>query len=133
MNVIQGWLAPETMRHIVDVNKPYDKGYMFIFGNRYIIEPSFMKATYDLIAVPYTRWQEEGTKFFDGNANFISNNTVTELNQAAIYHAAGITNEAIGFRDAARAKSSMISNGVLEHVKGYGQEGGNYNAYINRA
>lgn len=122
-----------TFRHIIDVNKPYDKGYMFIFGNRYIINDEYTKATYDLIAVPYTRFQEEGTKFFDGNKDFIRLNTMAELNQVASFHAAGVTNEIVGFRDAARARASMISNGVVEHIRDYGVEGGSYNAYINRS
>jgi hypothetical protein len=128
-----GVLPFATFRHIIDTNKPYDKGYMFIFGNRYTQSNDYTRATYDLIAVPYIRYQEEGTKFFDGNKDFISLNTVSELNQAAAFYAAGVTNELVGFRDATRARSSMISNGVMEHIKNYGTEGGNYNAYINRS
>lgn len=130
---VQGQLEFTTFRHIIDVNKPYDTGYMMINGNRYTVNEAYTKATYDLIAVPYIKFQEEGTKFFDGNKDFIANNTMQELNQAAAYHAAGITNETVGFRDATRARTSMISNGVMEHLKSYGREGGDYDAYVSRS
>lgn len=130
---IQGVIPFSQFKNIIDINKPFDTGYMFTNGNRYVITESYIKTSYDLIAVPYIRFQEEGTKYFDGNAGFIAENTVTELNQAVAYHAAGITNETVGFRDATRAKASMVSNGVMEHLKSYGQQGGSYRDYVSRS
>ncbi len=130
---LQGTMPFDTFRHIIDINKPYDTGYMMINGNRYTVSESYTKATYDLLAVPYIKFQEEGTRFFDGNAGFISENTIQELNQTAIFHAAGITNETVGFRDATRARVSMVSNGAMEQIKRYGQQGGNTNDIISRS
>jgi len=120
----------DTFRNIIDTNKPYDKGYMMIFGNIYTVNPDYTKTSYDTETVPYIRYQEEGTKFFDGNAGFISENTITELNQVAVYQSHGVTQERVAFRDATRARESMISQGVMEHVKSYGQQGGSYNDYV---
>ena len=121
-----------TFRNIIDTNKPYDKGYMMIFGNRYTVSNDLTKATYDVDAVPYITYQEEGTKFFDGNKGFISENTVTELNQVATYKSHGVSQEGVAFEDATRARQSMISQGTLSHVKSHGKQGGSYNDYIGK-
>lgn len=92
-------------------------------GNRYTINDTYIKTTYDTTAVPYITYQEEGTKFFDGNAGFISQNTITELNQVAVYEAHGITQERVAFRDTTRARTSMVSQGAIEQVKTYNQSG----------
>lgn len=126
---LQGSMPLSTFRNIIDVNKPFDTGRMFLEGNRYNVTDDYIMTRYDMIAVPYIKFQELGTKFFDGNKGFIAENTITELNQVAIFRQAGITSEEVGFRDATRAKASLISQGVLEQVKGQ-REGAFTNVYV---
>jgi len=126
---LQGIISLSTFRHVIDINKPYDTGMMFLRGNTYNETNDYLHTKYDLVAVPYILYQEMGTKFFDGNKGFISENTITELNQVAIYQQAGVTTEQVGFRDATRAKASMVSQGVIEEVKSYNQRGASNNAY----
>ena len=126
---LQGWMPFETFRNIINVNKPFDTGRMFLDGNRFFVTESYLHTRYDIQAVPYIYFQEKGTKFFDGNKGFIEINTITELNQVAIFNQAGITSESVGFRDASRAKSTLISQGTLEHIKGQGSEA-SLNVYV---
>jgi hypothetical protein len=128
-----GFMPFDIFKSIIDNNKPYDKGYMFTNGNRYIVDQTYTKTTYDLLAVPYILFQEEGTKFFQGNVDFIQADTVNELNATAARYAHGDTSSFGDIRDATRKKASLVSNGVMTHVKGYGQQGGRYDVYVSRS
>lgn len=109
----------DEMRSIIDSYKPYDTGYLFMFGNRYNETEQFQVAIYDLITVPYIQFLEEGTKFSQRHVGFISDKTVNAINNAT---ASSLMNADKNNQK----RSSMISQGVMEHIKGYGREGGRY-------
>lgn len=114
----------EQVRLIVGVNKPFDSGRMFLQGSRLKDNGNTMTVTYDVKAVPYTVFQELGTKFFEGNKGFIGVNTVNEINEVATYQSAGMTKELTSFKDLSRSRSTMISNGLIQEVKSYRSVGG---------
>jgi hypothetical protein len=123
-------MPTSTFRNIIDVNKPYDTGYMFVYGNTYTVNPDYIRASYDTKAVPYIVYQEKGTKYFDGNAGFIKKDTLMELNTVAVYESHGVTRERVAYRDASRARASMISQGTITHLKSSNTRGGTTNAYV---
>ena len=112
-------ISLDDMRTIIDSYKPFDTGYLFTFGNRYNENEHYQVAIYDLITVPYIQFLEEGTKFSQRHAGFISQKTVTAINNA---NASALMKADKNVQ----SRTSMISQGVLEHVKGYGQQGGRY-------
>lgn len=129
MNVIE-WIGLDLFNDIPRSHMPYDTGYMYMNGFRVTETPDFIKGTYDLTAVPYIFYQEEGTKYFTGNVGFIRDDTMAALNSAVVAKAAGVPTNYNKYQDAARKRASMVSSGVLEHIKKHGQKGGNYDAYV---
>lgn len=136
---VDGWLEIGQFRNIVDNNKPFDTGRMLLEGTRYVVNPEYQKVSYDTLTLPYIIFQEKGfTHWITGervevNKGFISVNTLTELAQVSAYQDAGVTNERTSHADANRARVSMISNGVIDRVKGYGAEtGGRGDVYVGR-
>jgi len=121
-NVVNATLTLSDLRTIVDANKPFDTGFLFNFGNRYNDNGHFMVAIYDLITVPYIQFLEEGTRYSIKHKGFISNKTVGQVN-------AGVQN--IGRLEQKNVdRTSLISQGVMNHIKNYGREGGRFDKYI---
>jgi hypothetical protein len=121
-NIVNPTMSLGELRTIVDANKPFDTGYLFTFGNRYNETPMYKVAVYDLLTVPYIQFLEEGTAFSSKHKGFISNKTVGQIN-------AGVQN----FSQLERknvSRSSLISQGVMEHITRYGQAGGRYDKFV---
>lgn len=114
----------DEMRSIIDSYKPYDTGYLFMFGNRYNETEHFQVAIYDLITVPYIQFLEEGTKLSQRHVGFISDKTINAINNAT-------ASSLLSADKNNQKRSSMISQGVLEHTKAYGREGGRYDVRSN--
>lgn len=122
INIQNPDITLERMKQIVDFHKPFDKGFLFTFGNRYNENDHFKVAIYDLIVVPYIQFLEEGTIFSQKHVGFIRNKTVGAIS------ANMISNQALVSRN--QSMSSQLSTGVIEHLKGYGRAGGRYDKYI---
>ena len=71
-----------TFRNIIQANLPFDKGRMFATGVTYFDTPHYYRASYNINAVPYIVYQEEGTIYFKGNKGFITVDTAGHLNRA---------------------------------------------------
>lgn len=115
-------LTLSDMREIVDYNKPFDTGYLLTFGNRYNENEHFQVAIYDLLTVPYIVYLEEGTKQSTKHQGFITQKTMNHLRSR------NVSSQAMS--DQTQSRSSQISQGVLEHIKGYGRAGGRYDIFI---
>lgn len=113
----------EMARHIVGANMPYDTGFMFTFGARYNETEHMIAIWYDTISVPYIHWNEIGA---NGNRNkgFISKKTVNEILHMHTLDEAGLNSFLSDARDKVQLRSSMIQQGVYEHVKQHGEFGG---------
>ena len=121
-NVVDATITLSDLRTIVDANKPFDTGFLFNFGNRYNENGHYMVAIYDLITVPYIQFLEEGTRFSQKHVGFISQKTVGQIN-------AGVQNiDTLEQKNVQR--TSLMSQGVMEHIKKYGREGGRFDKYI---
>lgn len=121
-NIRNDSLTLGELRTIVDSNKPFDTGFLFNFGNRYNETNEYMVAIYDLNVVPYIQFLEEGTKYSNKHQGFISIDTVGQIN-------AGVQD--MGILESKNMKrSSLISQGVLEHTINFGQQGGRYDRFI---
>ena len=121
-NIVNDSLTLGELRTIVDSNKPFDTGFLFNFGNRYNETNEYMVAIYDLNVVPYIQFLEEGTKYSNKHQGFISVDTVGQIN-------AGVQD--MGILESKNMKrSSLISQGVLEHTINFGQQGGRYDRLI---
>ena len=110
------------LRDIVDYHKPFDTGYLLMFGNRYNENEHFQVAIYDLLTVPYIQFLEEGTQFSEKHKGFISVNTMDNLRSRNV-DSSTMHNQTI-------SRQTQISQGVLEHIKGYGRAGGRYDVFI---
>jgi len=117
--ITNAMLSLSELKAIVDNYKPFDTGYLFMFGNRYNETPVMQVVVYDILTVPYIQFLEEGTKFSTRHQGFISKNTVNAINSAT-------QQSVVAASKNVQSKSSMISQGVLEHTKAYGREGGRY-------
>lgn len=126
---VEGFLEINYFRNIVDTNMPFDTGFMMMNGTSYTVQDDYHRVKYDTQTVPYIVYNEEGTKFFDQNKGFIKEDTLIDLAEASAYQDMGMTHEKRSYQDAARARASMISNGVYENISGYGRQGGNYGAF----
>ena len=115
-------LTLSDMRQIVDYNKPFDTGYLLTFGNRYNENEHFQVAIYDLLTVPYIVYLEEGTERSKKHQGFISIKTMNHLRSR------NVSNQVMA--DQTQTRASQISQGVMEHVKGYGRAGGRYDIFI---
>ena len=115
-------LTLSEMRDTVDFYKPFDTGFLLMFGNRYNENEHFQVAIYDLLTVPYIQFLEEGTQFSEKHKGFISVKTMDGLRSRNISSQV-MQNQAI-------SRSTQISQGVLEHIKGYGRAGGRYDVFI---
>ena len=122
INITNPEITLSRMREIVDYHKPFDTGYFFTFGNRYNENEHFKVVTYDLVTVPYIQFLEEGTIFSQRHVGFIREKTVQAIT------ANQISNDALVSRN--QSLSNQISEGVLEHIKGYGRAGGRYDKFI---
>lgn len=121
-NIQNATMTLGELRSIVDANKPFDTGYLFTLGNRYNETAMFKVAIYDLLTVPYIQFLEEGTVFSDRHKGFISVKTVGQIN-------AGVQNfSKLEAKNASR--TSLISQGVMEHITRYGQAGGRYDKFV---
>ena len=121
-NIVDATITLSDLRTIVDANKPFDTGFLFNFGNRYNENGHYMVAIYDLITVPYIQFLEEGTRFSQKHVGFISQKTVGQIN-------AGVQNiDTLEQKNVQR--TSLMSQGVMEHIKKYGREGGRFDKYI---
>jgi len=106
------------VREIVNANKPFDTGFLFMFGNRYNETENYIVAIYDLNTVPYIQFLEEGTQYSDKHQGFISQDTVGQIN-------AGVQDiDRLQQKNVQR--STLISQGVMEHTINYGAAGGRY-------
>jgi hypothetical protein len=121
-NVVNATITLSDLRDIVDANKPFDTGYLFSFGNRYNENGHFMVAIYDLVTVPYIQFLEEGTRYSTKHQGFISEKTVGQVN-------AGVQN-IDKLQQGNVKRSSLISQGVMEHITRYGREGGRYDKFV---
>lgn len=117
--ITNSMISLSEMRMIIDNYKPYDTGYLFMFGNRYNETPQYQVAIYDLLTVPYIQFLEEGTKLSTRHQGFISQKTVNAINSATQQSVAAASKNV-------QSKSSMMSQGVLDHLKAYGRQGGRY-------
>jgi hypothetical protein len=115
-------LTLADMRQIIDYNKPFDTGYLLTFGNRYNENEHFQVAIYDLLTVPYIVYLEEGTQRSTKHQGFITQKTMNHLRSRNVDQQA--------MSDQTQKRSSQISQGVLEHIKGYGRAGGRYDIFI---
>lgn len=121
-NIVNDTLTLGELRTIVDSNKPFDTGFLFNFGNRYNETNEYMVAIYDLNVVPYIQFLEEGTRYSTKHQGFISVDTVGQIN-------AGVQD--MGVLESKNMKrSSLISQGVMEHAVNYGLAGGRYDKYV---
>jgi hypothetical protein len=115
-------LTLADMRQIIDYNKPFDTGYLLTFGNRYNENEHFQVAIYDLLTVPYIVYLEEGTQRSTKHQGFITQKTMNHLRSRNV--------DQQTMSDQTQKRSSQISQGVLEHIKGYGRAGGRYDIFI---
>lgn len=69
----------ETTRNVVVSNMPFRSGFMFVHGAKFYETEHYILTRYDLQAVPYIRYNEEGTIFTQKNKGFISQKTIGEL------------------------------------------------------
>lgn len=121
-NVVNATLTLSDLRTIVNANKPFDTGFLFNFGNRYNENGHYMVAIYDLVTVPYIQFLEEGTAFSTKHQGFISQDTVGQVN-AGVQDISKLEQKNI-------KRSTLVSQGVMEHIRGYGREGGRYDKYV---
>ena len=108
------------IREIVHGCMPYDTGNMFLRGARFVETALYYQVQYDLALVPYIFYQEEGTKFFDGNKGFISQDTVSEINHLVSMRLNGF-NEPYTVRSAQvrqRGSLDMLHHGVIDEIRG---------------
>lgn len=124
ININQKDITLEAARTIVDANKPFDTGYLFTFGNRYNETNDYIHIIYDLNVVPYIQFLEEGTQFSQRHVGFISADTVGQINA---YVSGMDLSDSQKFNN---QRTSLISQGVMEHAKGYGLAGGRYDKLI---
>jgi len=94
----------EKTRNIVVANMPFRSGFMFIHGAKFYETDHYILTRYDLQAVPYIRYNEEGTIFTQKNKGFISVKTVGELIAA---EALGVPTT--GYSDASRKRVMELS------------------------
>lgn len=120
----KGNMSLDTIRMIVDAEKPFDTGYLYSFGNRYNETPQYKRVIYDLLAVPYIQFLEEGTQRSKKHVGFISQNTITRINMGAS------SSDISALTDVQRDRNNMVSQGVLEHIKAFGQAGGRYDKFV---
>lgn len=121
-NIVDATITLSDLRTIVDGNKPFDTGFLFNFGNRYNENAHYMVAIYDLVTVPYIQFLEEGTRFSQKHVGFISQKTIGEIN-------ANIQNiDTLEQKNVKR--SSLMSQGVMDHIIKYGREGGRYDKHV---
>jgi len=121
-NIVNDTISLGELRTIVDANKPFDTGFLFMYGNRYNETAEYMVAIYDLNTVPYIQFLEEGTAISTKHQGFISVDTVGQINN----NIQGL--DVLESKNVDR--SSMISQGVLEHTKNFGQAGGRYDKIL---
>lgn len=121
-NVVNATITLSDLRTIVDANKPFDTGYLLSFGNRYNDNGHFMVAIYDMVTVPYIQFLEEGTRYSTKHQGFISVKTVGQIN-AGVQDISKLEQKNID-------RSSLISQGVMDHIKKYGREGGRFDKYV---
>lgn len=103
-----------VMREIVKANVPYDTGFLFTFGTRYNETDQYLICTYDVVAVPYITYLEEGTQRSQKHKGFISVKTIAALNSFAF----------AGTEDINMERSSMVTKSVVEHIIKHGKKGG---------
>jgi len=94
----------ETTRNVVISNMPFRTGRMFLHGAKFYETEQYILTVYDLMAVPYIRYNEEGTIFTTKNKGFISQKTVGEL---IAVEAMG--EKASGYADNAKRRAAMLS------------------------
>ena len=104
------------MREIVKANVPYRTGFLFTFGTRFNETDQYLVCTYDVTAVPYIPYLEEGTQQSKKHVGFISVKTITALNNMAY----------AGTEAKDMERSNMVSQGVIENIFKYGKRGGSY-------
>ena len=113
----------DIMREVVNANKPYRTGYMFMFGTRFNETDAYLSCYYDTTAVPYIVHNEEGHNN-NPNEGFISVKTVTALNAVTASASLGDMSILQGAVDSNARRSRMASQGVYEHMKQYGRASG---------
>lgn len=118
-------LKMSEIKNIVQANMPFDKGFMFMNGARYTEDETKFSITFDGNAVPYIPYTEYEwkSKRWNGKTNpnegWIRNNTVNDLT-LLINTATSREKRLIFSRHTrtAQARERMISQGILESVKG---------------
>lgn len=113
----------ELVRDVVKANKPFDTGFMFMFGARFNETENYLCVYYDSTAVPYIVHNELGHRN-NPNEGFISVKTVGALNLLAGQLASGDVSQLQQIRDHNRLQSSLISNSVMEYLTSYGKVAG---------
>jgi len=108
------------LRTIVTSDMPYDTGFMFLSGARFIENNHFMMAIYDIERVPYIVYNEMGTIFSTKNQYFIRDKTIGDINQRLLDESFGIKKPITRFEDTVkrRASTNMIKKGALEKIGG---------------
>lgn len=106
------------IRNIVVSNMPYDTGNMFMRGARFIETDLYWQVVYDLNAVPYIYYQEEGTIHSTKNKGFISVRTETELQNLILMRMNNNNEPYVPQNNNIRLRSQMVSAGVIETMRG---------------
>lgn len=103
---------------IVLANIPIDKGNMRRNGVEFFDTPYEYVAIYNVMQVPYIVFQEEGTRYFDGNKGFIRNRTVGMLNRVSMSETLGLPYDmsAINKNLADHQDKMLVELGVIQYV-----------------
>lgn len=113
----------DMVRDVVKANKPFDTGFMFMFGTRFNETAEYLCVYYDSTAVPYIIHNELGHRN-NPNKGFISTKTVGALNVLAAQIASNDLSMLNNVQDYNRIQSGLISNSVMDYLTSYGKVAG---------
>jgi hypothetical protein len=104
---------------------PYDKGFMYSNGTRFLEDSTKYSIIYDGNAVPYIPYQEYGFthyksgKFITVNQHFIQNDTVNALDFLINSASSGEKSKILAqSKRTVQARNNMLSQGTLQSLKG---------------
>lgn len=104
---------------------PYDKGFMYINGTRFVEDNTKFSIIYDGNAVPYIPYQEYGFKHYRSgklvtvNKHFIQADTVNALNFLINSATSGEKSLIMAAnKRTVQARNNQISQGTMESLKG---------------
>jgi len=105
-----------TLEQIVKSCMPFDTGYMFTYGSRYMENSHFLIAIYDVERVPYIIYQEMGTRFSTKNQYFIQDKTIGMINQTIAFEQRGMYFPINTDERMRQATKNLMRQGLVEQL-----------------